>query len=131
MLVSEKSREAAETCSSVIRMIINLQHQLYSTVFTTCECLISHSSWSMLLHCYLLDRKEGTNKLSTDSHTEHTHAYSLAHQRISASKYAVLGHIPQLLVLVASGVAAGSKVGTGWLAMLWLKSWHTEEGCKR
>ena len=88
VLVSEKSREAAETCSSVIRMIINLQHQLYSTVFTTCECLISPSlldrypfdalpdtdlfdlptvARSMLLHRkFLLDRKEGTNKLSTD-----------------------------------------------------------------
>ena len=43
VLVSEKSREAAETCSSVIRMILDLQHQLCSAVVTTCECLISPS----------------------------------------------------------------------------------------
>ena len=88
VLVSEKTREAAETCSSVIRMILDLQHQLCSSVVTTCECLISPS----LLDCYpfdvlpdtdlfdlptvarlmllhrkiLLDRKEGKNKFSTD-----------------------------------------------------------------
>ena len=44
VLVSEKTREAAETCSSVIRMILDLQHQLCSAVVTTCECLIS--PWS-------------------------------------------------------------------------------------
>ena len=43
VLVSEKTREAAETCSSVIRMILDLQHQLCSAVVTTCECLISPS----------------------------------------------------------------------------------------
>ena len=88
VLVSEKTREAAETCSSVIRMILDLQHQLCSAVVTTCEGLISPS----LLDCYpfdtlpdtdlfdlptvarsmlrhhklLLDRKEGTNEFSTD-----------------------------------------------------------------
>ena len=88
VLVSEKSREAAETCSSVIRMILDLQHQLCSTVVTTCECLISPSlldrypfdtlpdtdlfdlptvARSMLLHDkLLLDRKEGKNEFSTD-----------------------------------------------------------------
>ena len=87
VLVSEKSREAAETCSSVIRMILDLQQQLCSVV-STCECLISPSlldrypfdalpdtdlflmrnvARSMLLHHkVLLDRKEGTNKLPTD-----------------------------------------------------------------
>ena len=48
VLVSEKSREAAETCSSVIRMILDLQQQL------------------LLHHKVLLDRKEGMNKLPTD-----------------------------------------------------------------
>ena len=43
VLVSEKTREAAETCSSVIRMILDLQYQLCSAVVTTCECLISPS----------------------------------------------------------------------------------------
>ena len=88
VLVSEKTREAAETCSSVIRMILDLQHQLCSAVVITCECLISPSllnhypfdvlpdtdlfdlptiARSMLLHRkFLLDRKEGTNKFSTD-----------------------------------------------------------------
>ena len=87
VLVSEKSREAAETCSSVIRMILDLQQQLCSVV-STCECLVSPS----LLDCYpfdalpntdlfvmrdvargmllhhkvLLDRKSGRNKLPTD-----------------------------------------------------------------
>ena len=42
VLVSEKSREAAVTCSSVIRMILDLQQQLCSVV-STCECLISPS----------------------------------------------------------------------------------------
>ena len=87
VLVSEKTREAAQTCSSVIRMILNLQHQLCSAV-TTCECLISPSlldrypfdtlpdtdlfdlptvAKSMLLHRkLLLDRNEGTNTYSTD-----------------------------------------------------------------
>ena len=88
VLVSEKSREAAETCSSVIRMILDLQHQLCSAVITTCECLISTSlldnypfyalpgtdlfnlptvAKRMLLHHkLLLDRNEGTNEFSTD-----------------------------------------------------------------
>ena len=88
VLVSEKTREAAETCSSVIRMILDLQHQLCSAVVTTCECLISPSllnrypfdalpdtdlfdlptvARSMLLHHkLLLDRNEGTNEFSTD-----------------------------------------------------------------
>ena len=87
VLVSEKSREAAETCSSVIRMILDLQQQLCSVV-STCECLISLSlldrypfdslpdtdlfvmrdvARAMLLHHkVLLDRKEGKNKLPTD-----------------------------------------------------------------
>ena len=88
VLVSDKTREAAETCSSVIRMILDLQHQLCSAVVTTCECLISPSllnrypfdalpdtdlfdlptvARSMLLHHkLLLDRNEGTNEFSTD-----------------------------------------------------------------
>ena len=87
VLVSEKSREAAEICSSVIRMILDLQQQLCSVV-STCECLISPSlldrypcnalpdtdlfvmrdvARSMLLHHkVLLDRKEGMNTYSTD-----------------------------------------------------------------
>ena len=90
VLVSEKSREAAETCSSVIRMILDLQQQLCSVV-STCECLISPSlldrypfdalpdtdlfvmrdvARAMLLrqpqHRFLLDRKEGMNTYSTD-----------------------------------------------------------------
>ena len=86
-MVSEKTREAVETCSSVIRMILDLQQQLCSVV-STCECLISPSlldlypfdalpdtdlfdlptvARSMLLrHKILLDRKEACNKLSTD-----------------------------------------------------------------
>ena len=88
VLVSEKSREAAEICSSVIRMILDLQHQLCSAVVTTCECLISPSlldrypfdalpdtdlfdlptvARSMLLRRkFILDRNEGKNKFSTD-----------------------------------------------------------------
>ena len=88
VLVSEKTREAAETCSSVIRMILDLQHQLCSAAVTTCECLISPSlldrypfdalpdtdlfdlptvARSMLLHHkVILDRKEGKNEFSTD-----------------------------------------------------------------
>ena len=87
VLVSEKSREAAETGSSVIRMILDLQQQLCSVV-STCECLISPSlldrypfnalpdtglfvmhdvARSMLLHHkVLLDQKEGMNTYSTD-----------------------------------------------------------------
>ena len=87
VLVSEKSREAAEICSSVIRMIFDLQQQLCSVV-STCECLISPSlldrypfdalpdtdlfvmrdvARAMLLHHkVLLDRKSGRNKLPTD-----------------------------------------------------------------
>ena len=86
VLVSEKSREATETCSSVIRMILDLQQQLCSVV-STCECLISHSllnrypfdalpdtdlfvmrdvARSMLLQCdIVLDQKEGQNELVT------------------------------------------------------------------
>ena len=86
VLVSEKTREAAHVCSSVIRMIFELQHQLCSAV-STCECLISPSlldhypfdalpdtdlftmrdvAKSMLLHYDLvLDRKEGQNELAT------------------------------------------------------------------
>ena len=87
VLVSEKTREAAQTCSSVIRMILDLQHQLCSAV-TTCECLISPSlldrypfdalpdtdlydlatvARSMLLHRkFLLDKSKGKNEFSTD-----------------------------------------------------------------
>ena len=87
VLVSEKTREAAQTCSSVIRMIFDLQHQLCNKV-TTCECLISPSllghypfdalpdtdlfdlitiARSMLLHRqFLLDHSKGTEMLSTD-----------------------------------------------------------------
>ena len=87
VLVSEKTREAVQICSNVIRMILDLQHQLCSAV-TTCECLISPSlldrypfdglpdtdlfdlptvARSMLLrHKLLLDRNEGTNEYSTD-----------------------------------------------------------------
>ena len=87
VLVSEKTREVAQICSNVIRMILDLQHQLCSAV-TTCECLISPSlldrypfdalpdtdlfdlptvARSMLLrHKLLLDRNEGTNEYSTD-----------------------------------------------------------------
>ena len=88
VLVSEKTREAAQTCSSVMRMILDLQHQLCSPLFTTCECLISPSlldrypfdalpdtdlfdlptvARSMLLHRkFLIDKSKGTNKFSTD-----------------------------------------------------------------
>ena len=84
VLVSEKNREAAETCSSVIRMILDLQQQLCSVV-STCECLISPSlldsypfdalsdtdlfvmrdvARSILLqHDLVLDRKKGQNEL--------------------------------------------------------------------
>ena len=86
VLVSEKTREAAQVCSSVIRMILDLQHQPCSAV-STCECLISPSlldhypfdalpdtdlftmrdvAKSMLLQYDLvLDRKEGQNDLVT------------------------------------------------------------------
>ena len=88
VLVSEKTRNAAKTCSSVIRMILDLQHQLCSAVVTTCECLISPSllnrypfdalpdtdlfdlptiAWSMLFHHkILLDKKKGKYEFSTD-----------------------------------------------------------------
>ena len=88
VLVSEKSREAAQTCSSVIRMILDLQHQLNSAAVTTRECLISPSLFdcypfdalpdnelfdlpavakSMLLHHkLLLNQKEEPNEFSTD-----------------------------------------------------------------
>ena len=87
VLVSEKTREAAKTCSSVIRMILDLQHQLCSAV-TTSECLISPSLLgrypfdalpdtnlfpirdvaraTLLHHKVLLDRKEGKHKFLTD-----------------------------------------------------------------
>ena len=87
VLVSEKSREAAETCSSVIRMILDLQQQLCSVV-STCECLISPSllnrypfdalpdtdlfimrdvARAMLLHHkVLLDQDAGMNKYPTN-----------------------------------------------------------------
>ena len=87
ILVSEKTREAAETYSSVIRMILDLQHQLCSAV-DVCECLISPSlldrypfdslpdtdlfdllavARSMLCHRkVLLDRKEGKKEFLTD-----------------------------------------------------------------
>ena len=90
VLVSEKSKEAAEIYSSVIRLILDLKQQLCS-VLSTCECLISPSLLSlysfdalpdtdlfdipsvaraMLLHQaqhrFLLDRKEGMNTYSTD-----------------------------------------------------------------
>ena len=86
VLVSEKTREAAQVCSNVIRMILDLQHQLCSAV-STCECLISPSlldhypfdalpdtdlftmrdvAKSMLLQDDIaLDRKEGQNELVT------------------------------------------------------------------
>ena len=86
VLVSVKTREAAQVCSSVIRMILDLQHQLCSAV-STCECLISPSlldhypfdalpdtdlftmrdvAKSMFLQYDLvLDRKEGQNELVT------------------------------------------------------------------
>ena len=88
VLVSEKTREAAETCSRVIRMILDLQHQLCSAVVTTCECLISPSLLDrhpfdalpdtdlfdlpiiakrmLLRRKILLDRSKGTNEFSTD-----------------------------------------------------------------
>ena len=88
VLVSEKTREAGDICSSVIRMVLDLQHQLCSAVVTTCECIISPSlldrypfdalpdtdlfdlptvARSMLLrHKLLLDRKKGKNEFSTD-----------------------------------------------------------------
>ena len=88
VLVSEKTREAAQTCSSAIKMILDLQHQLCSPLVTTCECLISPSlldrypfdalpdtdlfdlptvARSMLLHRkFLLDKSKGINKFSTD-----------------------------------------------------------------
>ena len=98
VLVSEKSREAAETYSSVIRMILDLQQQLCSVV-STCECLISPSlldrypldslpdndlfvmrdvARAMLFHHkVLLDRKEGKNKLLTDKALSHEPYYLL------------------------------------------------------
>ena len=58
VLVSEKSREAAATCSSVIRMILDLQQRLCSVV-STCECLISPS----LLDRYPIDVLPDTDLL--------------------------------------------------------------------
>ena len=68
--------------ASVIRMILDLQHQLCSAVVTTCECLISpslldHYPFDALPDTDLLiylqyqvdttrDRKEGKNEFSTD-----------------------------------------------------------------
>ena len=87
VLVSKKSREAAVICSSVIRMILDLQQQL-CRVLTLSECLISPSlldrypfdvlpetdlfdlpavARSMLCHDELvLDQKEGKFELRTD-----------------------------------------------------------------
>ena len=87
VLVSKKSREATVICSSVIRMILDLQQQLCS-VLTLNECLISPSlldrypfdalsdtdlfdlpavARSMLCHHKLvLDQKEGMKELRTD-----------------------------------------------------------------
>ena len=101
VLVSEKSREAAQICSSVIKMILNLQQQLCSAVSTS-ECLISPSlldrypfdalpdtdlfdlqsvARAMLLcqtqHKFLLDRKEGMNTYSTDEALSHEPYYLL------------------------------------------------------
>ena len=83
VLVSNKSRESAEICSSVIRIVLNLQQELCRTL-SVCECLISPSlldhypfdalpdtdlfsmhnvARSMLLHHkVILDRKEGRNE---------------------------------------------------------------------
>ena len=101
VLVSEKSSEAAQICSSVIRMILDLQQQLCSAVSTS-ECLISPSllarypfvvlpdtdlfdlqsvARAMLLrqpqHKFLLDRKEGMNTYSTDEALSHEPYYLL------------------------------------------------------
>ena len=101
VLVSEKSREAAQICSSVIKMILNLQQQLCSAVSTS-ECLISPSlldrypfdvlsdtdlfdlqsvARAMLLrqtqHKFLLDRKEGMNTYSTEEALSHEPYYLL------------------------------------------------------
>ena len=114
VLVSEKTREAAETCSSVIRMILDLKHQLCSAVVTTCECLISPSlldrypfdalldthlflmcevARSMLLnHKVILDRKEGNNEFSTDEalscepyyHLQPSSVYQLFNQSMAS-----------------------------------------------
>jgi len=87
VLVSERHRRAAETCSKVIRMILNL-HQELCKVVEVCECLISPSlldrypftalpdtdlfdmhdvARSMLLcHKFILDRKEGSKRLRTE-----------------------------------------------------------------
>ena len=56
VLTSKISREAAEICSSVIRMILNLQQQLCSVV-SACECLISPS----LLDRYPFDALPNTD----------------------------------------------------------------------
>ena len=59
VLMSKMNRKAAETCSSVIRMILRLQQQLCSVV-STCECLISPS----LLDRYPFDALPDNNPLS-------------------------------------------------------------------
>ena len=101
VLVSEKNREAAQICSGVIKMILDLQQQLCGAVSTS-ECLISPSllnhypfdvlpdtdlfdlqsvARAMLLrqtqHKFLLDRKEGMNTYSTDEALSHEPYYLL------------------------------------------------------
>ena len=101
VLVSERSREAAETCSSVIRMILDLQQQLCSAVRTS-ECLILPSllnyypfdalpnselfdlslvAKAMLLrqpqHKFLLDRKGGWKTYLTEEVLAHEPYYLL------------------------------------------------------
>ena len=49
VLVSEKTREAAETCSSVIRMILDLQNQLCSAVVATCANVSSPPLYSTVI----------------------------------------------------------------------------------
>ena len=87
VLVSEKSREAAEICSSVVRMILHLRQELCRVVHV-CEGLISPSlldqypfdslpdtdlfamrdvARSMLLNYkFVLDRQEGSNAFLTE-----------------------------------------------------------------
>lgn len=87
VLLSKKSREAAEIWSNVIKMILDLQHELCG-IMSVCECLISPSlldqypfdtlsdtdlfsmhdvANSMLLrHDYILDWKKGENEIPTE-----------------------------------------------------------------
>ena len=86
VMASKRSRKAAEVCSSVIRLILNIQEE-FGRVLSVCECFISPSllerypfdvlpdtdlfsihnvARSMLLrHDLVLDRKEGKNELQT------------------------------------------------------------------